>query len=142
MKNLSNCKPSEFLKQTNLIKNAVDRWLKATDILSIRKRMPTLTVVPKGASDEERQEIATENRRISADQMRQNLMDILDAVLDKYPDETLEIIALCCFIDPAEIDNYKVADLLTAVTELISDEAVVGFFTSLARLGLKSTLPA
>lgn len=37
MKNLANCTPSEFLKQTNKIKKSVEKWLKATDIMEIRK---------------------------------------------------------------------------------------------------------
>ena len=139
MKNLANCKPSEFIRQTNLIKKSVFRWLKATDILEIRKRMPTLKVVPKGASDEERKEIARENKKLTDEQMLQNMSDVLDACFELHPDETLEILALCCFIEPEKVDDYETADLLTAMTELMCNEAVIGFFTSVGRLGLTST---
>jgi hypothetical protein len=40
MKNLANCKPSEFLSQTNKIRKSVEKWLKLTDIINIRKRIP------------------------------------------------------------------------------------------------------
>jgi hypothetical protein len=42
MKNLANCKPSEFLKQTNRIRKSVSKWLTDTDIANIRKRMPNI----------------------------------------------------------------------------------------------------
>ncbi len=50
IKTLSNCKPSEFLKQTNRIRKAVERWLTDTDIANIRKRQPIKEMVPDGAS--------------------------------------------------------------------------------------------
>ena len=40
MKNLANCKPSEFLVQTNKIRKSVEKWLKITDIMNIRKVVP------------------------------------------------------------------------------------------------------
>jgi hypothetical protein len=40
MKNLANCTPREFLKQTSKIKGSVEKWLKVTDVMNIRKRMP------------------------------------------------------------------------------------------------------
>ena len=36
LKTLANCKPSEFLKQTNKIRKAAAEWLTATDILEIK----------------------------------------------------------------------------------------------------------
>lgn len=138
MKNLSNCKPTEFVRQTSLIKKSIERWLKATNFIEIRKRLPELTVVPQDATDAERRQIVEHNKRITNEQMIKNLSDILDIALDEYPNETLEVIALCCFIDPEHIDDYKTADLLTAISELMNDEAVIGFFTSSARLGLMS----
>ena len=38
MKNLANCTPTEFLKQTSKIKRSAEKWLKVTDIMAIRKR--------------------------------------------------------------------------------------------------------
>ena len=42
MKNLANCTPREFLKQTYRIKKSVEKWLELTDLLNMRKNMPTL----------------------------------------------------------------------------------------------------
>lgn len=51
MKNLSNCKPSEFLAQTIKIKNLVRDWLDATKIMDIRKNF---SKVDKNLPAEER----------------------------------------------------------------------------------------
>lgn len=142
IKTLATCKPSEFLRQTNRIRKSVEKWLTDTEINKIRKRLPEYEDIPAGISKEEAQEVEERNKQKKRDQMRKNLSEILDAVLDGHPDETLEILALCCFIDPEDADNYEVNFYLTAFTELISNEAVLGFFTSLASLGQRNILSA
>lgn len=137
-KTLASCKPSEFLKQTNRIRKAVEKWLTDTDIVNIRRRLPELEKVPADADGA--QDVIDRNRQRKLEQMQANLSAILDAVLEDHPDETLEILALCCFIEPPDADSYPVAFYLTAITELISDEAVLGFFTSLASLGQRNIL--
>ena len=139
MKNLANCKPSEFLIQTNRIKKSVENWLTLTDILNIRKRLPKLDVVTKDMSDEEKKELIQHNKAISDIQVKKNLSDILDAILDKHPKETLELLALLCFVEPKDVDNYPMEEYLKSFTELISNEAVIGFFISLASLAQKNT---
>ena len=125
MKNLANCKPSEFLVQTNRIRKVAEKWLNSTNILNIRKTLP---VYPEDATQEEKD-------AITQAQIKKNLNRMLDAILETNASETLELLALACFIEPEEIDNYRVADLLVTVTELINDQAVLGFFTSLVKLG-------
>ena len=137
-KTLVNCKPSEFMRQTNKIRKSVYKWLTDTDIINIRKRIPDYEKVPSDA--DMAKDVIERNRQKKNAQIRENLSTILDAVLEEHPDETLEIIALCCFIEPENVDNYPVSFYLTAITELISDEAVLGFFTSLASLGQKNIL--
>lgn len=134
LKTLTTCKPSEFLRQTNKIRKAVANWLTVTDISAIRKRKPVFEVAPKDATVDERAAIVKRNEEAAKRQVRENLMDMLDNILEKHPDETLELLALCCFLEPEEADNYAVGEYLTAFSELISDEAVLGFFTSLMRL--------
>lgn len=129
MKNLATCKPSEFLKQTNRVKKAAQKWLAATDIMNIRSEMPTF---PEGMSDEERQELIQE-------QATKNFSRMLDSILEEHPEETLELLALCCFVEPENVDDYKVSDYIKAITELINDKAVLSFFTSLTRLGQRNT---
>ena len=139
MKNIANCKPSEFLRQTSLIRKSVATWLTVTDIMEIRKRLPKLTPITDDMSDEAKAEAAVENRKKRNEQMRKNAMDILSAVLDDHPDETLELLALMCFVDPKNVDDYPVEDYLEAFTELINNQKVISFFTSLARLGSLDT---
>ena len=125
MKNLANCKPTEFLKQTNLIRKSVGKWLTDTDIMNIRKRMPE---IKDDASDEE---IETAKRN----QARENLEAILDAILEDHPDETLEVLALMCFVEPKNVDDHEMWEYLDSIQELIENESVLGFFTSLANWG-------
>lgn len=135
MKTIANCKPSEFLRQTNRLRKVVERWMKDTDIINIRKRIPTFTKVPPDATQAEKEEINRGNEALKAEQAIKNMNAILDAALEQYPDETLEILALCCFVEPEEVDNYNVTDYLNAFAEILQNGAVISFFTSLARLG-------
>lgn len=135
MKNLANCKPSEFLRQTNLIRKAVAKWLTDTDIINIRRRVPKYETAAPGASAEDRAAIIKRNAELQREQNRTNIEAILDAMLEDHPDETLEILALCCFIDPSHVDDHSISEYLSALNDIISDEAVIGFFTSLVQLG-------
>lgn len=123
MKNLANCKPTEFVAQTNKIRKSVSKWLADTDISNIRKKMPD---IPEDATDEKRQELAFE-------QAKSNMGEILDAVLDKHPEETLEVLALCCFVEPKDVDNHTMEEYFEAITELLNNRTVINFFTSLMR---------
>ncbi len=124
MKNLANCKPSEFLKQTNRIRKSVSKWLADTDVLNIRKRMPN---IPDDATDEER-------KKAIERQAKENLNALLDAILEEHPDETLELLALLCFVEPEDVDNYEMTEYLTSFNELINNKAVLSFFMSLTQL--------
>ena len=136
MKTLANCKPSEFLKQTYRIKKSAEKWMTATDIMNIRKRLPELTKITPTMTQEEKKQVFFENKQKSDAQARQNALDIIDAVIGEHADETLEILALACFIEPEDADNHSVEEYLDAISELISNQAVINFFTSLAQLGL------
>lgn len=129
MKNLANCKPSEFIKQTNRIRKSVEKWLFTTDVLNIRKKKP---VIKDGMTDEEI------NKEIN-DTINRNVKEILDSVLEDHPDETLEILALLCFVEPENVDDYPVSDYLDSFNDLITNESVLSFFTSLMKLGSTNT---
>lgn len=124
MKSLADCKPTEFLAQTNKIRHVAEKWLTETDILNIRKRMPK---IPEGATEEEK--LALLNAQI-----RNNLNDILDAVLEKYPEDTLNLLAMVCFVDPADVDKHDVTEYLDTITKLLNNRTVLRFFTSLVQL--------
>ena len=132
MKNLANCKPSEFLKQTNRIRKSVQNWLTVTDIMNIRRTVPKF----------DEKQSAEERKAALAKQASENLSKMLDAIMDKHPDETLELLALLCFVEPEHVDDYKVSDYLISLNELVTDDAVMGFFTSLTQLAKNSGLTA
>lgn len=125
MKNLANCKPSEFLKQTNRIRKSVEHWLTVTDIMNIRKTLPKLE---EGMTKEQRDEAVMA-------QVKANMSSMFDSMLETHADETLELLALVCFVEPEHVDDYPMSDYLDSVNELMNDKAVIGFFTSLVRLG-------
>lgn len=139
MKTLANCKPTEFLKQTNRIKKSVEKWLTDTDILNIRKATVEPAKILPDMGKEEKKAAFEDFRARREAKVRENLSKILDAVLDEHPDETLEVLALVCFVEPEDVDNHTMSDYLAAITEMLADESVMGFFTLLARLGLQNT---
>ena len=142
MKSLANCKPSEFLRQTNRIRKSVEKWLTDTDIMNIRKRLPEYEIAAKGASAEERKALVERNAEKEQEQIKKNVSAILDAVLEDHPDETLEVLALCCFVEPEDADNHSVKEYIAVLSELLNDKDVLGFFTSLARLAQTNTANA
>lgn len=140
MKNLANCKPSEFLFQTNKIRKAAEKWLTETDIMNIRKRLPEgMPEIKSDMSKDEQRKILDKRRDMMAEQAKANLSAILDAVMEQHPDETLEMLALCCFVDPAEVDDHPISEYLGAVLDMLEDETVVRFFTLLMQLGQRNT---
>ena len=135
MRNLANCKPSEFLAQTFKIKKSVQEWLDVTKLMEIRKNQPDNVINIAGLTGEERAKAIAENKKRYQAQVKKNLEEILDRMLDQNAEKTLEVLALCCFVDPAEVDNYPMTDYLEALGELLSDKGVLSFFSSLAQLG-------
>lgn len=135
MKNLANCKPSEFLKQTLRIKRLVEKWLTSEDIKEIRKRLPEKEKILQTMTKEEQGEIMIRNQKAQQEQMMKNFMDILDIMLDKKFDETLAVIALCCFVEPENVDDYPLEDYLGSIADLLENPNVLRFFVSVARLG-------
>lgn len=126
MKTLANCSPREFLTQANKIRKLAADWLDKTRILEIRQTQPELEA---GMTAEE----AKEARR---QQARKNIGKMLDAILEEHPNETADLLGLLCFIDPEDLDNYRMTDLLQAANELLNSQEVIDFFISLAKLGL------
>lgn len=133
-KNLANCTPDEFLDQSFLIMNAAEKFMKVNDILGIRSRkVEGLQEIPKD-NEEEADRVRRENaKKITAQRMK-NVKDLLTSMMHTHKSETLELLALSCFIDPAEINNYTMPFFLRNVGEMISNQDVLAFFTSLAEV--------
>lgn len=134
-KNLVTCTPTEFMYQTNRIRKRADSWFKATGIADIRKRKADIEEIPKNATDAEKEAINERNREKVSALAKENVGLILNAVMEEHPQETLELLALACFVEPEHVDDHKVSFYLRNLSDILSDEDVIGFFTSLASLG-------
>lgn len=155
MKTLANCNAVDFLTQTNKIRKAVAKWLTDTDILNIRKNVPEMPKLkpleyPKDVSDEEKEKLFEEyqkeqekvlegHEKAKREQVKKNLMEMLDKALDEFPMETLEILGMVCFVDKKDLEKTKGIDLLNGAMDAFADDEVVRFFTSLVSLEQKIT---
>lgn len=140
MKHLANCDAIEFLRQTNKIRKAVEGWLKATKVLEIRKNAPKLKAITGDMTDAQRKKAQAENREKTREQINKNISAMLDAALEENAEKTLELLALLCFVEPEDANKHKATEYLKAVGEMIADEDVLDFFTSLMRLENKGIL--
>ena len=124
MKTLANCSPVEFLVQTNKIRRSVESWLTLTKVMEIRKRLPEL---PQGAKPED-------VKKARQEQAKKNFSSILDSVLEEHPQETAELLGMLCFIEPEDLGNHSMLEIISSVNELIASPEVLSFFTSLTQL--------
>lgn len=142
MKTLATCKPTEFITQTLKIKELAEVWLKDTGIMDIRRRLPELKKIESGMTLEERKAVLEGNKNLLREQSNKNLSDILNAVLKKEPIKSLQLLALCCFVEPENVDDNPMEYYLDAIAELVGNTSVVNFFISLVQLGQITTLGA
>ena len=138
MKNLANCKPTEFIAQTAKIKEAVKNWMDVTEVMSIRRKLPEYEKAPADATAEERAEVIKRNAARKQDQTMQNLSEIVDKMLVEHPQETLNVLALCCFVEPENVDDHTMDEYMECIFELFQSKSVVNFFTLLAQLNQKN----
>ena len=139
MKNLANCSPVEFLRQTNKIRHAAQSWWKDTKILEIRKNKASLIKITDDMSDTEKADAIETNKQKARSQAMQNISDMLDVALDTHAEQTLELLALMCFVEPEDVDKYKPTAYIKEFGEMISDKDILDFFSSLMRLEQTAT---
>ena len=137
-KTLANCKPSEFVAQTAKIKKAVKHWMDLTKIAEIRSQKPVYESFQPGATAEEKKAVIERNAAAQKKQAMENFSQIVDEMLEKHPEETLKVLALCCFVEPENVDDYPMSEYLRSMMELFNDESVLSFFTLLVQLGNKN----
>lgn len=125
MKTIANLNGVEFLRAINRTRHAVEKLMKVTDVLNIWKKNPTFT-------GEETPEERHEKQR---NQIKKNLNDILDSLLEKHPEETYECIMALCVREEGEPEPDGIA-LVMAAFNLISDKRVLDFLLQLGRSGL------
>lgn len=134
MKNLATCTPTEFVAQTVKIKDAVKRWMDLTKIMEIRQHKPVYKMCAKDAPAEERKAVIEENARLTREQTMKNLSDMLDSMLVEHPQETLVVLALCCFVEPSEVDNHTMEEYMNCLMDMFESKAVIRFFSLLAQV--------
>ena len=128
MKTIANLNGVEFLRAINRTRHTAEKLMKVTDVLSIWKKMPAF----KGdETPDQRHEMARE-------QIKKNLNDILDTLLEKHPEETFECIMALCVRDEGEPEPDGI-ELVMAAFNLISDKRVLDFLLQLGRSGLIAT---
>lgn len=124
MKTLAQFDGVEFLKRCNKIRKDVQAFLQETKILSIRKNTPTLT------GNETKEEIKEKNKA----QALKNVNDMLDVMLEQYPEKTIELFKLFVELEDGEKEPSGMELVLTGMN-VFSDERVMDFLASLIRLG-------
>lgn len=135
LKNLANCKPTEFVKQTVRIKKSVEKWLEATDIINIMQKKPEkLEKLTDDMNIDERQAAFDRNNEISDKLAKEKISKAFDAMFEKHPDETLEILALSCFVEPEEVDTHTIDEYFSAWNEMLNNSSTISFFISFIRL--------
>ena len=128
MKTIANLSGVEFLRAINRTRHAVEKLMKTTDVLAIWKKNPTF----KG--DETNEEM----HEIQRNQIKSNLNDILDSLLEKHPEETYECIMALCVREDGEPEPDGI-ELVMAAFNLSSDKRVVDFLLQLGKSGLIAT---
>ena len=128
MRTIANLNGVEFLRAINRTRHAVEKLMKVTDVLGIWKKMPTF----KGT------ETPDEQHEMTRTQIKKNLNDILDTLLEKHPEETFECIMALCVRDEGEPEPDGI-ELVMAAFNLISDKRVVDFLLQLGKSGLIAT---
>lgn len=123
MKTIANCTPSEFLKQSWAIYGKLRELFEKANVAEIRK------MLPKFDGNETDEEKAAKLK----EQGKENLLKIVEKLLDEYPAETAKVLGLMCFIPENEIDKHTGVELLLPAVEIISNEQVVSFFSSLLK---------
>ena len=128
MRTIANLNGVEFLRAINRTRHAVEKLMKTTDVLTIWKKNPTFTG----------KETPEEQHEKQRNQIKQNLNDILDTLLEKHPEETYACIMALCVRDEGEPEPDGI-ELVMAAFNLISDKRVLDFLLQLGKSGLIAT---
>ena len=128
MRTIANLNGVEFLRAINRTRHAVEKLVNVTDVLNIWKKNPTFN----GDETEE------EKIKIQKNQIKKNLNDILDSLLETHPEETYECIMALCVRDEGEPEPDGI-ELVMAAFSLIADKRVLDFLLQLGTSGLFAT---
>ena len=128
MRTIASLNGAEFLRAINRTRYAVEKLLNVTGVMKIRKNVPAFTG----------NETAEERAEMERAQVKKNLNDMLDALLETYPEETYECILALCVLDEGEPKPDGI-ELIMAAFSLIGDKRVLDFLSALGKSGLFDT---
>jgi hypothetical protein len=128
MRTIANLTGKEFLCAVNRTRHAVEKLMAETGVLKIRKNVPQFTG----------EETPEERLEIERAQVKKNLNDMLDTLLETHADATYEFIMALCVRDEGEPEPDGI-ELIMAAISLISDKRVLDFLSQLGKLGLFGT---
>ena len=74
------------------------------------------------------------NAEIQKKQTMQNLSKLLDNMLAQHPQETLNVLALCCFVEPEHVDDYTIDEYFQCIMDMMQNKSVMNFFSLLAQI--------
>ena len=134
MKNLANCTPSEFIAQTARMKDAVVDLNDKVKFSELRAQKPKYKNIKDSMTAEQKKAIIEENAQLLKNQAIKNTFDILDKMLVEYPQETLAVLALSCFVEPSDVDSYTMDDYFGNIMDMIESKNVMRFFTFLVSM--------
>ena len=128
MRTIANLSGPEFLRAINRTRHAVEKLMETTGVLKIRKNVPKFTG----------NETPEERKEMERAQVKKNLNDMLDNLLETHPEATYECIMALCVRDEGEPEPDGI-ELVMAAFSLISDKRVVDFLLQLGKSGLFGT---
>lgn len=128
MKTIANLNGVEFLRAINNARHAVEKLLSVTGVLKIRKNVPNFTG----------NETPEEKAEMERAQVKKNLNDMLDSLLETHPEETYECIMAMCVREEGEPEPDGI-EILMAAFSLIGDKRVLDFLSQLGKSGLLGT---
>ena len=128
MRTIANLSGVEFLRAVNRTRHAVEKLMTVTDVLKIWKKNPEFTG----------EETPEERHEMQRNQIKKNLNDMLDTLLEKHPEETYECIMALCVRDEGEPEPDGI-ELVMAAFNLVSDKRVLDFLLQLGKSGLIAT---
>lgn len=118
MKHLANCPADEFLAAAIKMKRPFADWIKKTGIPAIRERKP------EGLEDME----PSERVKALAEAMQINMGDIFAAAIETDLEGTKELLCMATFTDPADFGTHTMPEYMVAISEMLNDTEVFGFF--------------
>ena len=128
MRTIANLNGVEFLRAINRTRHSVESLLTVTDVMNIWKKKPSFNG----------DETPEQKHGMEREQIKKNLNDILDSLLETHPEETYACIMALCVRDEGEPEPDGI-ELIMAAVSLIADKRVMDFLLALGKSGLFGT---